>query len=149
MEIIDNAKHAFNSYFKLFKKQPTKNPESNMHFLNLIIDTLALPSHLNNDYKLEILENWNILKNGWVGCTIEPSNVKFHIIENTFNIIVELYCSNNVITSWYENEYKQNLLHTANNIENNKYIWTIKNLQHHASAYASFYDSKYGQDVDL
>lgn len=149
MEIIDETKNMFNSYFRLFKKQPTKNPESNMCILNLAMETLAYPTHLDNIHKQEILNNWEQLKHAWVSCTLEPSEDCFNLIEVSFTNVINLYRTNNDVINWYENEYKQNLLHTGNHIEENKYVWTIKNLQHHASAYTSFYESRYGHSIDL
>lgn len=135
MEIINETEKAFNSYFRLFKKQPTKNPESNMHMLNLIIDTLALPSHLDDNYKQELFNNWNSLKHLWVNCTIQPTEDGFNLIESSFNTIINLYRTNNVIIDWYENVYKQNLLETNHHFEDSRYTYTIKNLQHQTTAY--------------
>lgn len=143
MEIIDRSEDAFNSYFKLFKKQPTKNPESNMHFLNLIIYTLALPKQLDDESKSTILNHWNMLKDVWVKCTMQPTEDYFDSIDIIFNLIINLYSNNNIITNWYENEYKQNLLQTAHFFEDNKYTYIIKNLEFQATAYDSYYQNYY------
>jgi hypothetical protein len=143
MELIDGAENMFKSYFKLFKKQPTKNPESNIGILNLAMETLAYPAHLNDSDKYILIHNWNTLKYAWVDCTLNPSEEQFNLIESMFNHIITYYKTNNVIVNWYKNEYKQILTQTPHNIEDNKYEYTIKNLQHHASSYESYFLSKY------
>lgn len=68
-------------------------------------------------------------------CSINPSINLLTEIKNNFDQIIKIYKENDIIVNWYENEYKNFLLNTSRKFEINKYIFMIKNLQHHSSAY--------------
>lgn len=142
MEIIENSNKMFFAYFKIFKKQPTQNSTSNMEILKLTKDTLQYPLDLEIEEKTKIENKWNSLQILMYNCSYNGDS-NFDKIEETFNDLIDLYICNKTILNWYENYYKENLIQTKYHIENNKYIWTIKNLEHHTTGYMSFYESRY------
>lgn len=140
MEIIQETKNMFNAYFKIMKKQPTKNPDSNFGIVNLVKSTLVLPSNLEESIKRKIFEHLMKLQMCITIYSSDPFCNKTDEIESIFNEIINLYETNTEIVNWYENEYKPFLMSIAHEFETNQYVYVINNLQFHSSSYLSIVD---------